>query len=211
VALLAIKIGWYDFNLLAAAILHDVPEDTTKTASERSKLYKEMHREVRGENFTYIVRLLTLPLDTDDEIRFKTLLTVSIKMFFEGQSGPLIKSFVKRPISMQKRSKSFDKLINDKDLFLRCSAIILKVLDRIHGMMTLATLPEEDQLYKIEETQKFFPMLLQVLKETLHGLNACNRIKDKKILDVPHKLEKLLSTEIAKRLAEMKKKGLLTT
>ena len=73
----------------------------------------------------------------------------------------------------------------EADLNCRWRVIVLKFMDRIHNLMTLDAVPEEDRRSKIWETEQEFPSLYRTLCLTLKKLKKRGTLKNKEYFTLP--------------------------
>ncbi len=90
------------------------------------------------------------------------------------------------------------RMRSEKNLHIQWRVIIIKFADRIHNVMTLDSMPEENQKAKIQETINEFPLLYKVLIKTLHKLRHKGIIKKDRYMQLPFHLNNRLVYEMGR-------------
>lgn len=191
VTVILIDLGIYDFKIIIAAILHDVPEDTDTPIKEISALF--------GSGVKNIVSLVTVPADSIEKQQYLSFVKIGIDALF-WINGEKIVNQMKKPFDIMKKQQYWSFMKNEPDLNCRWRVIVLKYADRIHNVITLGAMSEEKRRYKLQETVQEFPLLFDVLEKTMIRLYVKGTIKNKKLLDLPRTLKKRLEDEMSKHL-----------
>lgn len=199
VAVILINLGIHDFKIIIAAILHDVPEDTTKTGEESILVLKEIGLYF-GAGVRNIVCLVTVPNDSIGKASYISFMRKGADIFFGENGEHIVEQMVVKPFNLVKKQQYWQAMKKEPDFNCRWRVIVLKFADRIHNIMTLAVMPPEKRKYKIEETRQEFPQLYEILKKTMYHLYAKGTLKKIKTLDIPPKLMSRLENEIGKHL-----------
>ena len=87
---------------------------------------------------------------------------------------------------------------NEANLSIRWRVLIIKFADRIHNLMTLACMPEENRTRKVKETIEEFPSLYTTLVQTLHKLRKKGIIQKDHYLQLPFRLNTRLILEMGR-------------
>lgn len=197
VALFIIKDDIFNFKILVAAILHDVPEDTTKTAEECIIALREIGK-LFGSGVKNIVSLVTVPPDSLEKTSFISFMKKGADTFFDEEHDAIMNTVVIAPSKRAKKEFYWLRIKKEEDLTIRWMAIVLKIEDRKHNIKTLGVMSEEKRNYKIEETRKEFPPLFTVLEKTLLRLYQKGTIKDSNKLILSRRLKLSLDHETQK-------------
>ncbi len=108
----------------------------------------------------------------------------------------IVDLITKHPDSIRKW-RYWSLMKEEPDLNCRWRVIVLKFLDRIHNMMTLWALQEEDQKRKLQETVQEFPSLYKVLVRTFIKLHKKGTLK-KRNPNLPFRLNNRLYYEMGR-------------
>lgn len=190
VTVILIELGIFDFKIIIAAILHDIPEDTKTLPKEIAGHF--------GHAVKNIVGLVTVPEDSIPKQNYISFVRKSAMMFFGKNGEDAVETMVVKPLAIQKRKLYYTVMKQDPDLNCRWRAIVLKFADRKHNIITLGVMSEEKRMDKIKETKEEFPDLYVVLEKTMTRLYERGTIKNKKMLAIPKILKNALEKEMAK-------------
>lgn len=191
VTVILIDLGIYDFKIIIAAILHDVPEDTGTPLKEIATLF--------GSGVRNIVGLVTVPPDSVEKKQYLSFVKIGIDALF-WTGGDAVLSAMEKPFNIIKKQQYWSLMKKEPDLNCRWRVITLKCADRVHNIATLGVMSEEKRRYKLQETAQEFPLLFAVLEKTMVRLFVKGTIKNKKLLEIPRILKKRLESEMNKHL-----------
>lgn len=144
------------------------------------------------------ILVATILHDTVEKAKKKTTAIARIdKIAKEFGSGV---GFVVDPISKrigESREENFRRILATRNRNVRWRSIVLKFVDRVHNMRTLNTYPFEKRPKKINETEHWFPILEEKLRQDLVFLHKRNVLHKEEYLNLPDRLQKLLDKALA--------------
>lgn len=197
-------------NILQVAIVHFSSIGIRMTV-EALTFSAAIHRgERRKDNITpYFLHLLEVTyllcvLDVTDLLLFlaapthDTVEKAKIKEQEEWMLNMLEEMFtsdtrmIVDPVSKkihETAEENFQRIIRVRRPVYAWRVAILKLLDRLHSVMTFDTFPKDQLPRKIRETKKWVPILLKKLRRELYKLHSLGLLEKDEYLTLPDRIQ----------------------